>query len=259
MCPKCSENTPDLTSLTKSLTKTFYLQAGEGTPQRNMPLGLLFARCIEVATDHANILGIGFEQLIKSGHTWVLSRMSVEIDRMPRVNESYTITTWVETINRSFSERMFAITDAQGGNCAYVRSTWVVLDITNRTLGDISAIIADPAEIASDRPMPMAAARRRRPLAADTPEIYEHTFRYCDLDSNLHVNTVRYVELLLNAFSPDFHAAHPLRRIDVSFMRECTYGETAKLAASESQPGIYEAEIRVTHEPRVRFTMQLKS
>lgn len=222
-----------------------------------MPLGLFFARCIEVATDHANSLGIGLEQLIKSGHTWVLSRMSVEIRRLPAVNEPYTITTWIESINRSFSERMFAITDAEGNPCAYVRSTWVVLDIENRSLGDISAVVADPAELISDRTMPMTPARRQRPLPANTPEIYGHTFKYCDLDSNLHVNTVRYVELLLNAFPPEFHASRPIERLDVSFIRECYYGEHASLAATESPAGTYEAEIRVGGEPRVRFIMKL--
>lgn len=243
--------------MTKSITKSFYLQAGEGTPQRNMPLGLLFARCIEVATDHANSLNIGFEQLIRSDLTWVLIRMSVEIELMPSVNETYSITTWVESINRSFTERMFVITDARGNICASVRSTWVILNIQKRTLGDISAIITNPAAMISDRRIPMAAARRQRPLAPAAPEIFSHTFEYCDLDSNLHVNTVRYVEFLLNAFSPEFHSTHSIRRIDVSFMRECTYGETAKLAAIEPQPGSYEAEIRVNGEPRVRFTVQL--
>ncbi len=256
MFPKYSANTPALTSL----TKTFYLQAGEGTPQRNMPVGLLFARCIEVATDHANRLGIGFEHLIRSGHTWVLSRMSVEIVRMPQVNETYVITTWIESINRSMSERMFAITDADGNPRAYARSTWVVLNIAERTLGDLSAIIGNPDElIAADRAMPMAAARRQRPLSSDAPEIYGHTFKYCDLDSNLHVNTVRYIEMLLNANSPEFHAAHPLERLDVMFMRECTYGEHATLCATEPAPGAYEAEIRVQGEPRVRFQVKLKS
>ena len=241
------------------MTKTFYLQAGEGTPQRNMPLWLLFARCIEVATDHANTLGIGFEHLIESGHTWVLSRMSVQILRLPGVNEPYSITTWIESINRSFSERMFAVTDAQGSVCAYARSTWVVLNIQSRTLGDISAIITRPDALISDRTIPMAPARRQRPLPADAPEIYGHTFKYCDLDSNLHVNTVRYVELLLNAFSPEFHASHPIGRLDVAFQRECHYGEHSSLAAIESPDGTYEAEIRVDGEPRVRFTMKLNS
>ncbi len=243
--------------MTKILSKTFYLHAGEGTPQRNMPLGLLFARCIEVATDHANSLGIGFEHLIKLDHTWVLSRMSVEIIRMPRVNESYAITTWIESITRSFSERMFAVTNSRGIPYAYVRSTWVVLNIKNRTLGDLSALIPNPAEMISDRQTPIKRARRQRPLPAETPVIFNHTFRYCDLDSNLHVNTVRYIELLQNAFSPEFHAAHPIGRIDVSFMHECTYGETAELAATETQPGHYEAEIRVKSQPRIRFSIQL--
>lgn len=238
-------------------SKTFTLQAGEGTPRRNMPPGLLFARCIEVATDHAAILGIGFDRLIETNQSWVLSRMSAEITRMPQVDETYTITTWVASVNRSMSERLFEITDASGKPCAYLRSTWVVLDIANRSLGDLSGLITNPADITTDRRIPMSPALRRKALPADAPEMLSHTFKYCDLDSNLHVNTVRYVEMLLNAFSPEFHAAHPLERLDASFLRECTYGERASLAAIETNPGSYEAEIRVGTETRIRFFMKL--
>lgn len=231
--------------------RTYYLAAGEGTPERTMPVGLLFARCIEVATDHANLLGIGFEHLIKSGQSWVLSRMVVEMTEWPRVDSSYTIETCVGSLTRAFSERNFRILDSEGRVAGYARSTWVVIDLERRTLADISRFDALRQAILNDMPCPIAPCGRHRPVGADAVPAISRRFAYSDIDSNRHVNTVRYVEMLTDCFTPDFHVANPLRRLEVSFMRECTYGEEGTIyLASDGN-----AELRVGADRRIHFKL----
>ena len=231
--------------------RTYYLAAGEGTPERTMPPGLLFARCIEVATDHANLLGVGFDTLIKSGQSWVLSRMVVEMTEWPRVDSNYTIETWVESLTRAFSERNFRIFDSEGRVAGYARSTWVVIDLERRTLADISRFDALRQAILADIACPIAPCGRHRPLGSDAVAAITRRFAYSDIDSNRHVNTVRYVEMLTDCFTPDFHAANPIARLEVSFMRECTYGEEATIYLAPDG----HAELRVNGERRIHFKL----
>lgn len=236
--------------------REYYLAAGDATPQQTMPPGELFARCIEVATDHANLLGIGYDNLRARGQSWVLSRVAVEMERYPRVNETYRVETWVDSFNRAFSERCFRLTDAEGRTLGYVRSTWVAIDIEKRTLADISRFDAMRDELIASRPCPAKPCGRHRPLDAEAATARDYTFAYSDIDSNRHVNTVRYVELTADCRSLEFHDTHMARRIEVSFMRECRYGETASILMAARADGRDEVEFRVDGEPRVHFVVE---
>ena len=60
---------------------SYQLTAGESDAEGRMPITLLTERIIQVATEHANSLGIGYDALIKKNIGWVLSRLSLEMLR----------------------------------------------------------------------------------------------------------------------------------------------------------------------------------
>lgn len=235
--------------------REFYLAAGDANPEQSMPIGEVFDRCIEVATDHANALGVGYDDLKEHGQSWVLSRVAIEMLRYPMVNETYSVETWVDSFNRAFSERYFRIYDSGGAVIGNARSTWVAIDVEKRTLADISRFDTLRDSITAARECPVKPCSRHRVLAGDDLEMSYHTFAYSDLDSNRHVNTVRYVELLMDRWPLEFHDEHNVARIEVSFMKECRYGETAELALRKSENGPSELEFRVNGESRVHFAI----
>lgn len=204
----------------------FFLTAGECDAEGRMPLTRVAERIIEVATEHANALGIGYAALIKKNLGWVLSRLSIEMKRFPGINEEYTVTTWIETYNRRFSERNFEFSDASGAVLGYARSVWVPMNFATRTLGDISEFGANSFPTA-DLPCPIERTPRLEAAADAEQEIY--TFRYCDLDFNRHVNTVRYIDLILNHWPLEHYDAHTISRFDIIFHQECHFGETVTL------------------------------
>ena len=128
-----------MTSTLSQYSHNYSLTAGESSAEGRMPLTLVTERVIEVATEHANALGIGYDALIKRNIGWVLSRLSVEMLRYPAINEAYTLTTWIETYNRRFSERNFVMTDAEGNILGHMRTVWVPMDFASRTVADIAA------------------------------------------------------------------------------------------------------------------------
>lgn len=237
-------------------SRNFYLAAGDGTPQLTLPVGRAIARCIEVATDHANLLGVGYENLHAHGQSWVLSRIVLEMESYPRVNETYTVETWVDNFNRAFSERLFRFLSSDGKVCGYARSTWVAIDVEKRTLADISRFDSLKDSITAARQCPIRPCGRHRAVG-EGADLSERTFLYGDLDSNRHVNTVRYVEMLLDRWPLDFHDSHAVGRLEVSFMRECVYGETAVVAVAQQGSGA-QADIMVNGERRVHFSVEFK-
>lgn len=237
-------------------SRSYYLAAGDGTPELCLPVGRAVARCIEVATDHANLLGVGYENLKAHGQSWVLSRMVLEMSAYPQVNENYTVETWVDSFNRAFSDRCFRFLDCRGNVVGYSRSTWVAIDLEKRTLADISRFDALRDSITTVRECPVRPCGRHRPVG-EVARVSERTFRYGDIDSNRHVNTVRYVEMLLDCWPMEFHDRNRVGRLEVSFMRECLCGERAELALVEDGDRA-EADIRVEGEPRVHFAVEFQ-
>lgn len=233
----------------------YFLTPGECNPEQRMPLTLLINRLIEVATLHANQIGVGFDFLVREHQTWVLSRVAVEMRCYPGVNEHYAVRTWVSSISRLFSERDFEIADGDGAVIGHARTVWAVIDTRTRSVGDISRIgwmkeiIPDkqsPVEKPS-RPKPVAApvdiagdARKAQPTGDDraageeplVPQGYrevKYRFQYTDIDFNRHVNSSRYIELLLNQWSLDYHDANRLTRFEIAYIHEARYNEEVTL------------------------------
>ncbi len=211
-------------SLPDHLDVTYTFTADQADPQGRMPVWLVASRVIEVATLHANALGIGYAALEPMGIAWVLSRLSIEIDETPRINEDYTFHTWIANLNRHFSDRMMTVTGADGRELMRVRTTWVALDLRARTLASLDKIDSARFPIL-ERECAIEPMRKVRPLGPEAQD-REYTFVYDDIDVNGHVNTVQYVRLVMNQWPLDWHAAHAPARFDIAFQHECRYGET---------------------------------
>lgn len=230
----------------------YFLTPAECNPMGRMPVTLLINRLIEVATLHANVLGIGFASLVERNETWVLSRVATEMRRYPRWNEHYAIVTWVSSVNRLFSERDFEILDGEGAVIGHARTVWAVMNTQTRQVADISRL-EWMRGIMPDKVCPVEKPSRLRPLTAF--ESVPYRFTYCDLDFNRHVNSSRYIELLLNQWDLNFHDTHRLTRFEIAYIREAVYGEEVEVrikaqdyaasaeASPQSEPLVYLAEL----------------
>lgn len=232
-----------MTLVSKEYSHTYTLTAGECNPQAMMPVTLFAARAIEVATFHANYLGAGYDRLISDGLAWVLSRLSIEMYRSPEVNSQYTLHTWIEGFNRHFSERNFEMTDSRGEVIGHARSVWMAINIKERRAADL-AMLESLRDSVSEKVCPMEKMTRFVPVgAAEGVEESRYRFRYCDCDFNRHVNTMRYMELLLNCRDMDFYDSHRVGRFDIAFMHEAKFGEEATVRLADAGDGSFNAEI----------------
>lgn len=244
-------------------SETSLLTAGQCGAEGVMPVTLLVARAIEVATAHANILGIGYADLRQFNLAWVLSRMSVEVLRYPSINETYTVMTWIESFSRRFSERNFTVTDAQGNAVAYMRSVWAAVDVKNRSMGDLG-LLGDKQIPMPGTDCPIEKFRRAQPTGYEATKVRNYRFQYCDIDFNRHVNSVKYLNIVLNSWPLDVFDSLAIKRLDVAYMAECRFGEEAQIKiGGEAAPGrtshvIIERDDRQCVSVRIDWEERLK-
>ena len=59
----------------------------------------------------------------------------------------------------------------------------------------------------------------------DATLVHQHKAVYADLDINGHVNSIRYIEMLLNYFTADEMKQHPVKRIEMAYCLEAYCGD----------------------------------
>lgn len=224
-------------------SETYFLSAGETNAESELSLTQLTSRIIDIATAHANSLGIGNPDMPGNSAGWVLSRLTIQMDSYPEVNTRYILTTWIESWNRHFSERCFSVSSEDGRIYGYARSVWMVMDTITRTNVGLSHLSL-PENAITGQGVPVDRQKRHFPIvcpgsitdgsapkgaveATDGPVF--HKFGYSDLDAYRHVNTVRYVALLLNQFSLEDLDRTMIRRLELSFMKEIRISTVAAI------------------------------
>lgn len=203
-------------------------------------LGNHLLRC---ASLHAGTHGFGFSQMQEAHHVWVLSRLVIEMDEAPRTGDHYVVETWVSKIYRQFTDRLFAITDGAGRTFGHASSIWALIDIDSRQPLDLSSMENGGfSQAVSERTIPIAAAGRVR-VKSEQPERCLRAL-YSDLDINGHVNSIRYIEMVLDLFEPAHLAEHPVRRIEMSYCAETYAGEELQIFHDQEPSGRHCVEIR---------------
>lgn len=225
----------------KEYTHRYYLTAGECDAQQCMPIPLVARRVIEVATEHANSWGVGYARLIQNNEAWVLSRLTIELSSYPGINSDYSLTTWVEGFNRHFSERNMELTDGAGHPFGYVRSIWVAINIDTRQAASLDGLDAIARNV-SDKPCPIQKQGRLRPVTAPSAT-GTYKFRFCDIDFNRHVNTVRYIELILDQWSMEHYDRFEISRFEIAFLRETHFGTEVTVSISDDAQDTHTVEI----------------
>lgn len=230
-------------------TETCFLSAGEANPEQELSLPILMAKLIDIATAHANSLGIGNPSMTNLKAGWVLSRVTVEMQSYPHVNDTYCISTWMVSFNRHFSERDFCISSPDGKIYGYARSIWMVMSTIDHSNVGLSHFTLSN-ELIKGTPAPIESQAKHGLIVSSenandipggaipaTHPVFDYRFKYCDLDSYRHVNTVRYVTLLLNRYSLDTFDTSFVKRLELSFMHEARYGMDTQLLQHDDESG----------------------
>lgn len=102
-----------------------------------LTMGVLGNHLLNCAGFHAAERGFGIAELNENHYTWVLSRLAVELEDMPRAYQKFSVQTWVENVYRLFTDRNFAILDEKGRPLGYARSVWAMISMETRRPADL--------------------------------------------------------------------------------------------------------------------------
>lgn len=180
---------------------------------------------------HADSHGFGLLQMQEEHRGWVLSRLVVECTGLPCTQEAYEIETFVNKVYRQFTDRMFVIRgdnddDNENGVYGYGFSTWALIDYESRTPVSLDGDYFEPIRTAmAERTVPIAGPGRVRVKSQEV--ISEHVVAFSDLDINGHMNSIRYIDLLLDQAITEI--GQRVWRIDIGYGHEAMLGDVMQI------------------------------
>ena len=195
-------------------------------------MGHLGNHLLNAADFHSNDRGYGMNYLMPRHRTWVLSRLAIEMEEMPKSYDRFFVETWVESAMKYFTSRNFRISgpDSDSGEgekvYGYGKSVWAMIDTETRQPVDIFSIHDGliRAYIEDEKPCPMASGSRVKVSAAATLVRSIDTY-YSDVDVNGHINSVKYIEHILDLFDLDYYKSHFLHRFEIAYVAESHQGD----------------------------------
>lgn len=217
--------------------------------KHKIQMGHLGNDMLNAADFHSTDRGFGMRYLNTINKTWVLSRLCIEMVEMPLQYKHFFIETWVENAMRYFTQRNFRVEDSETGRTlGYGRSIWALIDLDTRQPVDILSIndgkIQDWVE--KEKVCPIDKPGRVK-MSAEAELIKTIDTHYSDVDINGHINSVKYIEHLLDLFSLNYHETHHLKRFDIAYVAESHYGD--KLNFYREEINDEEIAIRITKTP----------
>lgn len=233
------------TELSKTGCYEFAADAFHCDFKHKLFLGHLGNHLLNAADFHSSDRGFGMRYLNIVNKTWVLSRLAIEMMEMPKEGETFVVETWVESVMKYFTNRNFRIVSVDGGKVyGYGRSVWALIDIVTRQPNDVMAVndgeILKWMETEKDCPIEKGARVKIDKSAVRTSAIDTH---YSDVDVNGHINSVKYIEHILDLFPLEWYQTRVVERIDIAYVAESYYGD--KLHFDVSEDNEQERSIRI--------------
>lgn len=234
----------------------FYAETFLADSKGRMRPSNICSSMLNFAYRHADARGFGST----SSLGWVIARMGVHVERVPLEKERLRVDTWIRNLYHGFTDRCVRMVDKDGNEVVSMIATFAMIDLETRTSVDLSGDIGVAMNgcLVPDEQL----ALRRIPSINRTP-VEEITFKrrphYSDIDVNGHMNSIRYIDHILDAMPIEYIKSHDLTDIVVAYMQEGSATEELAYGIKELEPDHY--IVQVTKEngaPASRFELKFK-
>lgn len=181
----------------------------------------------EVAGDHADELGCGFETMIKQDLIWVIVRNYVEIIKKPINFKEIEVVTY--PLKPRFAEFNRETEFYHNGELFAVgRSTWMVINIK-----DFSVKAPDFFKDFDDDLGYFKRRIRKLPVVdkSQLQKVKEAEVLYSMLDHNGHMNNTKYVDFYLDIFRPELS----VKTLQIEYIKQSFLDDKLSLYIKENE------------------------
>jgi len=178
----------------------------------------------DMAMYQSESLGVGIEYLKEHKMAWVLYKWDITIESYPLLNETIKIETYAHSFNKFYAYRKYEIFNDKGNKIGYADSVWILINTGRRRPIRVTKDMFDVYGIGDNKNEPIDIENILSINQVNSEKSFQ--VRYSDIDTNMHVNNVKYAAWALETVPKDIVLNCELKNIKVTYIKETTYGET---------------------------------
>lgn len=204
------------------------------------------------AARHSEVGGISFSDMQEFHQAWVLSRMRVEIMRMPRWKEEVTVKTWIQSLENSRSIRCLElyVGDEKVVGC---ETFWAVLNTKTRRPEALALPHEHFEKYPDDRATEKAFSKIE--MGNERRLVSERKVQLSDLDIVNHANNVKYLEWCLDDVDTAKIMSGKLKAFEMNFLKEVSLDDAISVEKKESEDALLYS---VTKDGKTCFVLALE-
>ncbi len=207
------------TIMQNTLTKEVYIVPSQCDSTSRLGIPNTFDLLMDIATEHADLLGIGPAYLMRENRFWLTVRARAVFHRRPALTERVTLSTWPEVPEKHRCLRDYTI---KAGEELLIegKSEWVILDRKTGRLLNVASVYPQGLELREDVVLPDRPDRISEDFSgAETLGVY--TVRSTDIDLGGHMNNAAYISAFASLFTTEEWNRMSIREIDAVYRTQC--------------------------------------
>ena len=200
---------------------------------------------------HAEMGGISFSDMQLHHQAWVLSRMRVEIKRLPQWRDVVTVKTWINSLENSRSVRCLELYsgDEKIVGC---ETFWAVFNTNTRRPESLALPHEHFEKFPNDRAT--VSSFSKIDTSSDLDLVFQKQILLSDLDVVNHANSVKYLEWCLDYVEPQQVLSQRLESFEMNYLKEVSLNETVSINKSTADSPML---FTVTTAAKTCFALQL--
>lgn len=198
--------------------KRFFLHTSNCDFKNNAKASGILDIFQDMASMNAEEIGVGFDDMDSMGYIWAVLYEQMEVvRRLPKYKEEVIVKTWPKSRGKLEFEREYELDDSEGNVLIRGISNWVAMDKWKRTLvkGDDIHFNGEyyPYSHYSEK------QKRKLNLNADNACVeYTYLVGLDDLDSNMHMNNAKYLNMIYNMQNEKEYRCW--KKVEIAFLHE---------------------------------------
>ncbi len=183
----------------------------------------------EAAGRDASVLGFGYDDMIGSNTAWVLSRTRVVFHKNPKWRDTVNLKTWHKGANRIFYLRDFVLDSQDGVRLVSATTSWLIIDLASRRMVRNTTLAENFDNSGMGHAIEEPADKVVLPKDSQLELVHTHKVVWSDIDTNGHVNNVKYAVWALDAVDFEIAKGMELKEMLINYDSEVMPGSEVEL------------------------------
>jgi acyl-ACP thioesterase len=216
--------------MSKIFTKKYEIHYYEVNNKLRCKLASIIDFICDTGTQQSEYLGDGIEYCTKNNCAWVFYKYDIKMYRYPSFGEVISVTTEPIGFKKFYGLRKYIIKDEKENIIGEALALFFLIDIEKRRPIRIHKEQYEFYGVDGDVDYDISMDK----IEKNDEGQYNKQFniRYSDIDSNNHVNNVKYVEWAIEAVPLNIINDYVIKRIKVTYEKETTYGNKVSVSAT---------------------------